>query len=140
MKKLGALGVISFGCAILPYIYLIPVYLLSRSMPYGGGSLALYFLALPMFIFIFLEAAALRIGLPELFRKANHEHQAFCSSTFFCLFDRNYFDCISLPEIDSLAANPLLEITPGYTHTEMNKAEEMYQSICKKPLNKCLDL
>ena len=32
MKKLGSLGVISFGCAILPYIYLIPVYLLSRSM------------------------------------------------------------------------------------------------------------
>ena len=62
MKKLGALGVILFGCAILPYIYLIPVDLLSRSMPYGGGSLALYFLALPMFIFIFLEAAVFGIG------------------------------------------------------------------------------
>ena len=62
MKKLGALSVLSFGCAILPYIYLIPVYLLSRRMPYGGGSLALYFLTLPMFIFIFLDAAAFGIG------------------------------------------------------------------------------
>ena len=62
MKKLGALSVLSFGCAILPYIYLIPVYLLSRAMAYGGGSLAFYFLVLPMFIFIFLEAAALGIG------------------------------------------------------------------------------
>ena len=70
MKKLGALGVISFGCAILPYIYLIPVYLLSRSMPYGGGSLALYFLALPMFIFIFLEAAALGVGTACIVQKS----------------------------------------------------------------------
>ena len=63
MKKLGALSVLSFGCAILPYIYLIPVYLLSRTMPYGGGSLAFYFLALPMFMFTFIEAAALGIGI-----------------------------------------------------------------------------
>ena len=63
MRKLGALGVLSFGCAILPYIYFILVYLLFRTMPYGGGSLALYFLTLPMLIFIFLEAAALGIGI-----------------------------------------------------------------------------
>ena len=62
MRKLGALGVLLFGCAILPYIYLIPVYLLSRTMPYGGGSLAVYILVLPMFMFIFVEAAALGIG------------------------------------------------------------------------------
>ena len=59
---MGSLGVFAFGCAILPYIYLIPVYLLWRSMAYGGGSLVFYFLALPMFIFILVEAAALGIG------------------------------------------------------------------------------
>ena len=32
-------------------------------MPYGGGSLAFYFLALPMFMFTFIEAAALGIGI-----------------------------------------------------------------------------
>ena len=70
MKKLGALSVLSFGCAILPYIYLIPVYLLSRTMAYGGGSLAFYFLALPMFMFIFVEAAALGIGTACIIRQS----------------------------------------------------------------------
>ena len=101
MKKLGALSVLSFGCAILPYIYLIPVYLLSRTMAYGGGSLAFYFLALPMFMFIFVEAAALGISTACIIQQTTSTW-LFCSSTFFCLFDRKHFDyCLPccLPEI-----------------------------------------
>jgi len=43
-------------------------------------------------------------------------------------------------EIAGLVANALLDMTPGYMHPEMNKAEERHQSICKKHLNKCFDL
>ena len=93
MGKLGALGVLSFGCAILPYIYFILVYLLFRTMPYGGGSLALYFLTLPMLIFIFLEAAALGIGIACIVQQSKPRAFGFFSSAFFCLCDRNYFDC-----------------------------------------------
>ena len=43
-------------------------------------------------------------------------------------------------EIAALVANALLEMTSGYTHPEMKKAEEMYQSICKQHFKKCFDL
>ena len=43
-------------------------------------------------------------------------------------------------EMAALVANTLLEMTPGYAHPEMHKAEERHQSICKRHLNKCLDL
>ena len=84
MKKLGALSVLSLGCAILPYIYLIPVYLLSRTMPYGGGSLALYFLTLSMFIF-FLEAAALVIGIACIVRQSKPRAFGFLQFYFLLL-------------------------------------------------------
>ena len=43
-------------------------------------------------------------------------------------------------EMAALVANALLDMTPGYTHPEMNKAEERHQSICRVHLNKCLDI
>ena len=43
-------------------------------------------------------------------------------------------------EMAPLLANALLDRTSGYTHPEMHKAEERYQSIRKKHLNKFLDL
>ena len=50
------------------------IYLFNSSLSviqkYGGGSLALYFLALPMFIFIFLEAAALGVGTACIVQKS----------------------------------------------------------------------
>ena len=39
-----------------------------------------------------------------------------------------------------LIANTLLDMTPGYTHPQMNKAEERHQSMCTKHLYKCLEL
>ena len=39
-----------------------------------------------------------------------------------------------------LITNTLLDMTPGYTHPEMHKANERHQSICREHLNKCLDL
>ena len=41
---------------------------------------------------------------------------------------------------DSDLVQLLLDMTPGYTHPEMNKAEERHQSICREYLNKCLDI
>ena len=70
MRKLGALGALSFGPAIRPYIYLIPVYLLSRRMPYGEGKWAFCILVLPIFMFIFIEAAALGIGVASIIRQS----------------------------------------------------------------------
>ena len=57
------------------------------------------------------------------------------------LLDRS-FDEWEIFRIDMavLIANTLLDMTPGYTHPEMQKAKEMHQSICKEHLNKCLDL
>ena len=43
-------------------------------------------------------------------------------------------------EIVGVVVDALLGMTPGYTHPEMNKAEERHQCICKNHLNKCLDL
>ena len=43
-------------------------------------------------------------------------------------------------EMAGVVVDALLEITPGYTHPEMNKAEERHQRICREHLNKCLDL
>ena len=43
-------------------------------------------------------------------------------------------------EMAALVANALLDMTPGYTHPEMNKAEERHQSICREHLNRCLDI
>ena len=57
------------------------------------------------------------------------------------LLDRSFdeWECFR-SEIASLVANALLAMTPGYTHPEMNKAEERHQSICREHLNNCLDL
>ena len=43
-------------------------------------------------------------------------------------------------EIAGVVVNALLRMTPGYTHPELNKAEEMHQSMCTKHLGKCLEL
>ena len=43
-------------------------------------------------------------------------------------------------EIACVVVDALLGLTPGYTHPEMNKAEERHQSICREHLNKCFDL
>ena len=37
-------------------------------------------------------------------------------------------------------ANTLLDMTPDYMHPEIDKAEERHQIMCRKHLNKCLDL
>ena len=57
------------------------------------------------------------------------------------LLDRpfNEWECFR-SEMAALVANALLDMRPGNTHPEMNKAEERRQSIYKKHLNKCLDL
>ena len=57
------------------------------------------------------------------------------------LLDR-FFDEWEIFRIDMavLIANTLLDITPGYATSRMKKAKERHQSICKKHLNKCLDL
>ena len=57
------------------------------------------------------------------------------------LLDRSFdeWECFRA-EIAALVANALLDITPGYTHPEMKKAEERHQSICREHLNKCLDI
>lgn len=57
------------------------------------------------------------------------------------LLDRSFeeWECFRA-EMAALVANALLEMTPGYTHPEMRKAEERHQSICKGHLHKCLDL
>ena len=57
------------------------------------------------------------------------------------LFDRSFdeWECFR-SEMAGVVVDALLEITPGYTHPEMNKAEERHQRICREHLNKCLDI
>ena len=57
------------------------------------------------------------------------------------LLDRSFdeWECFRF-EMAGVVVDALLEITPGYTHPEMNKAEERYQSLCTKHLTNCLDL
>ena len=57
------------------------------------------------------------------------------------LLDRSYDEWeIFRNEMAGLVVDALLGMTTGYTHPEMNKAEERHQSLCTKHLNKCLDL
>ena len=57
------------------------------------------------------------------------------------LLDRSFDEWESFrSEIAGVVVDALLEMTQGYTHPEMNKAEERHQSMCTKHLNKCLDL
>ena len=57
------------------------------------------------------------------------------------LLDRSFDEWESFrSEMAALVANALLEMTPGYTHPEMNKTEERDQSIYREHLSKCLDL
>ena len=57
------------------------------------------------------------------------------------LLDRSFdeWECFR-SEIAGVVVDALLGLTPGYTHPEMNKAEERRQSLCTKRLNKCLVL
>ena len=57
------------------------------------------------------------------------------------LLDR-FFDEWEIFRIDMavLIANTLLDMTPDYMHPEIDKAEERQQIMCRKHLNKCLDL
>ena len=57
------------------------------------------------------------------------------------LLDRSFdeWECFR-SEIAGVVLDALLEMTPGYMHPEMHKADERLQSICRKHLNKCLDL
>jgi hypothetical protein len=57
------------------------------------------------------------------------------------LLDRSFDEWESFRiDVAVLIANTLLDMTPGYTHPEMHKADERHQSICTNHLNKCLDL
>ena len=57
------------------------------------------------------------------------------------LLDRSFDEWeIFRSEIAGVVVDALLGLIPGYTHPEMNKAEERYQSICRVHLNKCLDI
>ena len=57
------------------------------------------------------------------------------------LLDRSFDEWESFRiDMAILIANTLLDMTPGYMHPQMNKAEERHQSICKKHLYKCLEL
>ena len=57
------------------------------------------------------------------------------------LLDRSFdeWECFR-SEMAGVVVDALLGMTLGYTHPEMNKAEERYQSLCTKHLNNCLDL
>ena len=57
------------------------------------------------------------------------------------LLDRSFdeWECFR-SEMAGVVVDALLGLTPGYTHPEMNKAEERCQSICREHLYKCLDL
>ena len=57
------------------------------------------------------------------------------------LLDRSFdeWECFR-SEIADVVVDSLLGMTPGYTHPEINKAEERHQSLCTKHLNNCLDL
>ena len=57
------------------------------------------------------------------------------------LFDRSFDEWESFrSEIAGVVVDALLGLMPGYTHPEINKAEERHQSICREHLYKCLDL
>ena len=57
------------------------------------------------------------------------------------LLDRSFDEWESFrSEMADVVVDALLGMTPGYTHPEMNKAEERHQSICSEHLNKCLDI
>ena len=57
------------------------------------------------------------------------------------LLDRSFDEWESFrSEMAGVVVDSLLGLMPGYTHPEMNKAEERHQSLCTKRLNKCLDL
>ena len=57
------------------------------------------------------------------------------------LLDRSFDEWESFRiDMAVLIANTLLDMTPGYTHPEMHKAEERHQRICREHLNKCLDI
>ena len=57
------------------------------------------------------------------------------------LLDRSFdeWECFR-SEIAGVVVDALLGLTPGYTHPEMNQAEERHQRICREHLNNCLDL
>ena len=57
------------------------------------------------------------------------------------LLDRSFdeWECFR-SEMAGVVVDALLEITPGYKHPEMHKAEERHQRICREHLNKCLDI
>ena len=57
------------------------------------------------------------------------------------LLDRSFdeWECFR-SQIAGVVVDALLEITPGYKHPEMHKAEERHQRICREHLNQCLDL
>ena len=54
------------------------------------------------------------------------------------LLDRSFdeWECFR-SEMAGVVVDALLEITPGYKHPEMHKAEERHQRICREHLNKC---
>ena len=57
------------------------------------------------------------------------------------LLDRSFDEWESFRiDMAVLIANTLLDMTPGYTHPEIHKAEERHQRICREHLNKCLDI
>ena len=48
------------------------------------------------------------------------------------LLDRSFDEWVCFrSEMAGVVVDALLGLTPGYTHPEMNKAEERHQSICK---------
>ena len=57
------------------------------------------------------------------------------------LLDRSFdeWECFR-SEMAGVVVDALLGLTPGYTHPEMNQAEERHQRICREHLNNCLDL
>ena len=57
------------------------------------------------------------------------------------LLDRSFdeWECFR-SEMAGVVVDAVLRMTPGYAHSEMNKAEERHQNMCMKHLNKCLDL
>ena len=57
------------------------------------------------------------------------------------LLDRSFDEWESFRiDMAVLIANTLLDMTPDYMHPEIDKAEERHQIMCRKHLNKCLDL
>ena len=57
------------------------------------------------------------------------------------LLDRSFDEWESFRiDMAVLIANTLLDMTLDYMHPEIDKAEERHQIMCRKHLNKCLDL